>query len=64
MLVLLHLYLAFICRTSSATFKRVSSDPQLGYKGVVESLSSCASFAFSLAAALDSAGFLRSSSGR
>src|SRR3954465_6672430 len=52
MLTSVHLCFALILRTSSATFKRESSDPQPGYNGVFESTSSSASLACSILADL------------
>src|SRR3954463_3670674 len=47
-----HLWFSFIWRTSSATFKRESYDPQPEYNRVFESTSSCASLACSILADL------------
>src|SRR5664279_388155 len=58
----LHLYLAFICRTSSATLRRDSPGSQPGYNGVFESISSCASLDCSLPADLELVVFLKSGS--
>src|SRR3954467_3993180 len=57
-----HLCFSFILRTSSATFKRESSDPQLGYNGVFKYTSSCASLACSILTDLQLVVFFRSSS--
>src|SRR3954469_4015270 len=59
-----HLCFSFILRTSSATFKRESSDPQPGYNGAFESTSSCASLACSILEDLQLVVFFRSSSFR
>src|ERR1041385_8079021 len=61
-LMSVHLCFAFILRTSTATFKRESSDPQPGYNGVFYSTSSCASLACSILEDLQLVVFFRSSS--
>src|SRR3990170_5770638 len=61
-LVSVHLFFAFVFRSSSVKLKRVTSGLQPSYKGVIESTSSCASLASSLEAALSLVVFLRSRS--
>src|SRR3990170_4944006 len=51
-LVSVHLFLAFVFRSSSVKLKRVTSGSQLSYNGVFESTTSCCSLASSLEAAL------------
>src|SRR3989337_596164 len=58
-LLSVHLFLAFVFRSSSLKLKRVTSGSQPLYNGVFESTSSCASFAYSLEAALSLVVLLR-----
>src|ERR1041385_6891140 len=61
-LLSLHLFLAFIFRSSSVKLKRVTSGAQPSYNGVFESTSSCSNLASSLEPALSLVVFLRSRS--
>src|SRR3989337_3299783 len=58
-LVSVHLFLAFVFRSSSVKLKRVTSGSQPSYNGVLESTSSCATLASSLEAALSLVVLLR-----